>query len=179
MMEAAADQSWLEIITSRVVEPWDLDMALAQPLPDDAAQLYGHYPGETGLQAYDQAEPEIAPFLQPSGYLAVTPHSYARFLEHHVCGLQGQAAPGLSAQGFAELHTAQHGTPSALGWARQEIQGELFSFHIGSTGAHYAFAMVNADRAIAVLVNSGAPEAAQAAQTVLLEIAAQTAPASQ
>ncbi len=179
MMEAAAGQSWQEIVESRIIAPWSLDMRLAQPLPADDAQLYGHYFGEAGVQPYEEAEAEIAPFLQPSGYLAVTPASYARFLEHHVCGLSGEAAPGLSAEGFAALHTTLYGTPSALGWARQEIQGELFSFHIGSTGAHYAFAMVNADRAIAVLVNSGTQAAGQAAQTTLLELAAETAAPSE
>lgn len=176
IMETATGEPWLDIITQRIVSPWSLDAQLATPIPADSAQLYGHYQGEAGLTVYEEDEAEIAAFLQPSGYLAISPDSYGAYLEHHVCGLQGQASPGLSAPGFQALHTTAYDTPSALGWARQEIQGELFSFHIGSTGAHYAFAMVNADRAIAILVNSGAPEAAAAAQAALLELAAATAP---
>ncbi|WP_300529693.1 serine hydrolase domain-containing protein [Maricaulis sp.] len=176
MLEHVSQRSWLDLVQQDLLQGWDLEAGLGEPRPVGASQPVGHYQGPEGLTAYDEVEPEIAPFLQPSGYIAITPESYGHYLSHHVCGLQGQDAPGLSAESFVTLHTTVHGTPSALGWARQEVQGELQSFHIGSTGAYYAFALLNDQRAVAVLVNSGSPDAAAAAQATLLELGTEARP---
>lgn len=171
MLEDVSGQDWLSLLQDRVFMPWRLNAQLDTPQPETHDQLYGHYATETGLTRYDDPEPEIPAFVQPSGYLAMTPQSYGRYLRHHVCGLQGHDAPGLLAAGFEKLHTPLDDTPSALGWARFDRNGTSWSFHIGSTGAHYAYAMINEHIAIAVLVNSGTPAAAQAAQSKLLELA--------
>jgi CubicO group peptidase (beta-lactamase class C family) len=170
MLERAAGADWLTLMETELFAPWGLDAGLGEPAPDGPEQPFGHYLSGEGLEVYSSNEPEIDPFLQPSGYIAITPQSYGAYLERHVCGLQGLAAPGLSAAGLAFLHETVSDTPSALGWARQDVQGQVQSFHIGSTGAHYAFALLNDRRAVAVLVNSGSPDAAAAAQSTLLQL---------
>lgn len=171
MLEHAGGEDWLTLLETQLFDPWGLEAGLAHAQPGGAGEVHGHYTGPGGLTVYEDTEPEIPAFLQPSGYIAITPDGYARYLEAHVCALGGQTVQGLSAEALARRHEPAPGTRSALGWAQHEQDGRIWSFHIGSTGAHYAFAMLDDKVGYAVLVNSGSLAARQAALQTLLTLA--------
>ncbi|MBO6798469.1 serine hydrolase [Maricaulis sp.] len=172
ILEHLTGLGWLDIIDLYVLEAWGVGAQLAAPVSDDPAHLFGHYAEDEGLAVYALEEPEIPPFLHPAGYLSVTIEEYARYLQRHLCGLQGFSSGGLSPTSVAELHAPAPGTQSAIGWAYGEVQGANWSYHVGTTGTHYAYAAINPelDRAFAVLVNSGTPQAGQAALSTLLDL---------
>lgn len=172
ILEHLTGLGWLELIDRYVLDAWGVGAQPAASISPEPAHLFGHYEEGESLTAYVLEEPEIPAFLHPAGYLSVTIEEYARYLQRHLCGLQGFSSSGLSAARVAELHAPAPGTQSALGWAQGEIQGETWSYHVGTTGTHYAYAAINPhqDLALGVLVNSGTPRAGEAALSALLNL---------
>lgn len=169
MAEAAADEPWESLLQSRLAGPLGIHPRHGQPTRTDPAQPWGHRQRYfLGLFPRGQYAPDpretwnIGPLFGPAGDLALSAQDYAIFLQQHLAGLRGRDGV-LRAATIRHLHSGPEGY--ALGWGRSTFDGLAASTHAGSEGTFYAVVILLPERdlAAAVLINSGAPAASQAA----------------
>jgi CubicO group peptidase (beta-lactamase class C family) len=166
MGEARTEQSWEELMQSRLLRPLGIAATFGWPASNGAAQPWGH---EDAGSAFVPHAPDLAgdtlrmpPAIAPAGDLSMSVGDYARFIRLHLRGLRGQPSI-LSASSFARLHAPTGNY--AMGWGEVSLEGELTATHDGSTGTFWATVWMQPGRnvAVAVLVNSGGPRSAAAA----------------
>ncbi len=159
-----------DVLQEEVFHPLGIEAGLGEPRQMSGTQPFGHYITEAGVTAYSESEPPIPPFLAAAGNVALTPLAYARYIQAHLCGLQGESdyLPSVLVE---RLHTPVIEGGSALGWGVTELGGATTSFHIGGTGDFTAYAAIAPDKdraAFAMLSIGGAP--ASVAQKWLIEV---------
>jgi D-alanyl-D-alanine carboxypeptidase len=166
MAEARTEQSWEELMQSRLLRPLGLRGTFGWPAASDPDQPWGHdrvgdtfVPHAPNLPADTLRMP---PAIAPAGNLALCILDYARFLQVHLRGLRGRDG-FLPASAIARLH--QPTGHYSMGWGEVEIDGVRTATHDGTTGTFWATAWIQSGRdlAVAVLVNAGGERAAAAA----------------
>jgi CubicO group peptidase (beta-lactamase class C family) len=106
-------------------------------------------------RVYDQSIPEV---LSPAGMVSMTLRDYARFLQLHLRGLEGQDDSGFTADMISRLHKTRvmTGKPFesayAAGWVVQKINGEIIHAHAGSAGNFLVYMAINPARKKGVVV---------------------------
>lgn len=173
MIAAVAGASLFDAMGERLFAPLDMEAHLGEPHAIGPGQPRGHTASDSGPQPLAADQEAIPDFLDAAGDISLTPAGYARYLQAHLCGLQG--AEGIvSPAGFQRLHEAAPGTDYALGWARADLPAGRASFHIGGTGAFTTIAaLVPATGAgAAVMMNAGGDDARSAGVAMVLELLA-------
>jgi len=173
MIERVGGRPFEELMQQRLLSPLGIsaEFGTGSPAP---GHPWGHVKTADGVRVHDDSEPVIPAFLQPAGDVPISLGDYGRFLQEHLCGLQGKDGKVLKATTISALHRALPGQDTALGWGKFELDGQLASVHTGGTGTFSAYMVVvpGLDLAAATVTNSGDPEAGRAAMQLLLRLAA-------
>lgn len=159
LLERATGLSVIALLEKEVFAPLGLDAELGEPRRMAGGQPFGHYMGAQGIAVYDDLDPPIPPFLEAAGNVSITPLSYARYLQAHLCALNGET-DYLTSETAQRVHRSVQDGGSGLGWGITELNGSRVSFHIGGTGDFTAYAAIsgNQDRAaLAILSVGGEP----------------------
>lgn len=126
---------------------------------DPEGGLFGHYQTEGRIELNDAEEPPVPVFLEGAGNVSLSTADYARYVQTHLCALQGQSAY-LGQNAARRLHGRGRLNGTGLGWGATEIGGTDVSFHVGGTGDFTAYMAVSEDQnkaAIAVMNIGGGP----------------------
>jgi CubicO group peptidase (beta-lactamase class C family) len=181
MAERASGEPWETLITTRLLQPLQIQSTFGWPAQDDPSQPWGHQLLDGRLVPHDPHDPagQFPLYLWPAGNLSTSMADYARFLQLHLRGLRGDAAL-LQAGTFRKLHTPVGGEINAagdgyaLGWAvaRSRIGGVTTSYHDGSADTFYLSAALQADRdvAAAVVTNAGGDGAATGCGVAVIQL---------
>ena len=171
MLERLTGQRFEELLTARVLRPLGIDPKFDWPAAADVSQPWGHerIAGQWVANDPNAAANRIPAFLTPAGNLSLGVGDYAKFVQRHLRGLRG-AAELISAQDYQRLHTPIG--RYALGWVVATADGVRTSAHDGTAGTFYALVAIRPerDRAVVVLVNAYSADAANAANTLALQL---------
>lgn len=171
MIADAAGEPLFDALQRRVFGPLGMDAHLGEPSAVGADQPRGHTASDEGPTPLEPGRDAIPDFLDPAGNISLTPDSYGRYLQSHLCGLEGEGEL-LSTQSYARLHQAVGGTGYALGWAKADLPPGHASFHVGGTGAFTTIAALvpETGRGVAVMINVGGDEPRTAGIATVLEL---------
>ena len=161
MAEAAAEESWEEMLAERLFKP--LGMASAGFGPPGEKGKIGQPWGHTfGKEKLKPSQSDNAPVMGPAGTVHVSLRDWAKFAFLHLRGARGEAKL-LKPESFAALHTPAEGFTYAGGWVVGE-DGNLA--HDGSNTFWYARIRLHPKGNFAVLcaVNAGGDEALAAVE---------------
>ena len=156
MAEQVTGVSWESLIRARLFEPLGIHPTFGWPAFDDPHQPWGHIETKEAVQPHDPHDDyQLPAFLLPAGALSISPADYAKFLQLHLRGLQGEDGL-LKAETIKHLHTPVD-DKTALGWGIQDVEGAIASVHNGSAGTFYAVVALwpSRDLAISVFANAG------------------------
>ncbi len=169
MAEAAARDTWENLLRARVFEPLGMNSAGYGPpgTPGDLSQPRGHEDGkpvEPGIEADNPA------VCGPSNSVHCHLGDLGRFAALHLAGAQGKSG-FLRPETFADLHRSRSPEGYALGWAVGEQDtpvGPTVS-HAGSNGLWTAITWLSPPKNVACLVaaNAGVDRALEACQAAL------------
>jgi len=165
MAEAVTEQPWESLLQTRLFRPLAIQGGYGWPAAVDPDQPWGHR--RTLLRGVRAHEPDggyqLGALLAPAGDVHVSIGDYARFLQEHLRGLQGQDGL-LRAATVQRLH--RPAGDYALGWVIRPLAGARVSAHEGSAGTFHAVAVLHPERdlAVAVLANAGYSKAGDAAR---------------
>ncbi len=169
MLEHAGGEPFEALMQRRLFSPLGVTQAAFGADVGEPGQPLGHYLRD-GVQApYLDGDPIIPAFLQPAGDVSLPLADYGRYLQEHLCGLQGRQTRLLRPELIRVLHQPQGEDGASMGWGRYSFDGVDASIHVGGTGTFSAFVAVLPayDLAVATVVNSGAPDARNAALTLM------------
>lgn len=173
MLERVGGASVEELMEARVFRPLGMrDARFGDAHPGETGQPLGHYISEGALTVYLDNDPVIPLFLRPAGDVSLSLDDYGLYLREHLCGLQASATRLLDPALIEYLHAPQGEENASLGWGQYSFGGNPASVHVGGTGTFSAYVAIlpGADLAVATVVNSGAPEAGQAALSLMQAI---------
>jgi D-alanyl-D-alanine carboxypeptidase len=169
MAERVTGDSWESLMRAGLFGPLGIHPTFEWPAFDDPHQPWGHIETKDGVRPHDPHDVYQLPiFLAPAGALSISPADYAKFLQLHLRGLQGEDGL-LKAPTIKHLHTRVD-EKTALGWGVRDFEGAIASVHNGSAGTFYAVVALwpSRDLAISVFANAG-DERANAACVEVLE----------
>lgn len=166
MMEVVTGKRWEDLMRERLFEPLGMnDTGFGAPLGPGAP--WGH---ERGLFGWTPKSPaarnaDNAPVLGPAGTVHTTLEDYARFIEAHLKGAQGESGI-VSAETFARLHTPSEGGAYAMGWivTERDWAGGRALTHGGSNTLWFATVWIapETDMAFFAVTNAGGDTAFKA-----------------
>lgn len=148
MLERASGESFERLFETHVVTALQLPADLRAPAAVDAArQPWGHAGSPGALKPLTEVPAELLLYVDvtaAAGVAALTPRTYARWLQLHQRALRGEATV-LPASYVQALRDAREGD-YALGWScLQGRSGGRVLVHIGAEHGFTALAEVQAD----------------------------------
>jgi CubicO group peptidase (beta-lactamase class C family) len=165
MLEQAFGEPWEQALDRRLLAPLGLQARLQLPGQGDGQQPWGHFggPGQWIAEAPGPAPAPLERIQAPAGALVgMRLGDVLAWAQVHLRGLQGQACPVLSADGFRKLHLPVGSDGLALGWIEDTYRGRKLSCQGGSGGSFTACVALDPDRdrALVLLANGEAPRGA-------------------
>jgi CubicO group peptidase (beta-lactamase class C family) len=190
MVETALDEPWEDLLLDSLLAPLEIDGGVGWPARADPAQPWGHFDRAGMFVPHDPEDAyQLSAPIRPAGDVHASLEGYARFLQLHLRGLNGDTAL-LSDDSFRRLHTAVGGGRRtergdrfhghAVGWGILDIDGVRSSVHSGSADTFYAVVALQPDRnlAAAVVANAAGPAVERALGPLLRELLATTGPSA-
>ena len=158
MLERVSYQSW-EALVAKAFHKLKLHYLLGFPNRHDARQPWGHWlrnSTDTTLTALGPTNSyQLLDYMAPAGDLAMPLPDFARLVQLHLRGLLGHGRY-VGPASYQRLH---FGLPVyAYGWGVDALpDGAPVSFHTGSAGTFYAYAVLYPRQQVAfvVLTNDG------------------------
>lgn len=180
VIERHSGLRYSDAMNSLVFEPLGIKAHYGFPKDAGAEQPWGNtdYWGvAVKANAVTQQDAEV---LAPAGSVSLTLHDFARFVQLHLRGLQGQDDSGFSAGVIKALHQPQVLTRGpfdqayAAGWIIEKVNGETIHWHNGTMGSFYALMAINPQRkkALAVVTNVGPSQGHRVSWDILERILA-------
>lgn len=151
LLERASGKSLADLLESEVFIPLGIRAKLGEPRDMAGSQPFGHYVSEGKVVANNGEDPPIPPFLEAAGNVSFSPLDYARYLQAHLCALQGDS-DFMSPDTARRMHAADIVDGSGLGWGITKIGWANVSFHIGGTGDFTTYAAIASDQNRAVFL---------------------------
>jgi CubicO group peptidase (beta-lactamase class C family) len=168
MLEQVSEQPWTALLEVRLFTPLEMTSAgFGWPAASDPNQPWGHWIVGGALEPHPPDDTyQLGEIIGPAGDVHVSIGDFARFVQMHLRGLQGQDAL-LSVASIDYLHTPVGGY--ALGWGVYEVGGHQISAHNGSAGTFYATMAVSQsqDWGVVIATNAGGDTAAQVCNSLL------------
>jgi CubicO group peptidase (beta-lactamase class C family) len=169
MAEAAADESWENLMTETLFRPLGMRRAGFGP-PGAKGKVEEPWGHELVKGRYEPSQGDNAPVMGPAGTAHASMADWAQFAALHLDGARGRGKL-LRPESFARLHTPAEGFQYAGGWLVGR-DGELS--HDGSNTLWHARIRIRPARDAALLtaVNAGGDAAVKAvddAEAVLLD----------
>jgi len=171
MAEQAGGAAWEELVRHYVFVPLGITSAGfgAPGVAGQVTQPRGHLRGEP-VEPGPMAD--NAPVLGPAGTVHLSLADWAKFASLHLAGIRGES-DFLHKETFARLYTPSPGDTIAIGWGVDEfpVLGRLYT-HAGSNGKWFARVVLSPDRDLGILIamNTSGPQAAQAADEVVVAV---------
>ncbi|WMX15743.1 MULTISPECIES: serine hydrolase [unclassified Aureispira] len=169
MLEKVSETTWEEAILSDVLVPLDIDAVIGWPTDSDANQPFGHHsvhPLDSNLRAVTARNMfQMEDIIAPSGDLSMSIEDYAKFVQAHLQGVQGQDNL-LKADTYNYVHYGRENY--AMGWTRLLKNGTHVSTHDGSAGTFYSHTSIlkEKDLGIIIFVNASNIYATKAVYTL-------------
>jgi len=169
MLEKVSETAWEEAILSDVLLPLDIDAVIGWPTDSDPDQPFGHHsanPLDSNLRAVTaQNMFQMEDIIAPSGDLSMSIEDYAKFVQAHLQGVQGNDNL-LKASTYNYVHYGRKNY--AMGWTRLFQNGVNTSTHDGSAGTFYSHTSIlkEKDLAIIIFVNASNIYATKAVYTL-------------
>lgn len=169
MLEKVSETAWEEAILSDVLVPLGIDAVIGWPTDSDPNQPFGHHsinPLDSNLRAVTARNMfQMEDIIAPSGDLSMSVTDYAKFVQAHLQGLQGEDNI-LKASTYDYVHYGRENY--AMGWTRLFRNDVHTSTHNGSAGTFYSHTSIlkEKDLAIIIFVNASNIYAAKAVYTL-------------
>lgn len=168
MAEAAADESWEELVRALVFKPLDMKTAGFGP-PGEKGKVDQPWGHKLADGAAKPSQTDNPPLLGPAGTVHASLPDWAKFAALHLQAARGKPRL-LAADAFARLHTPAEGFNYSGGWLVGK-DGSLA--HDGSNTFWYARVRILPKENLAVLVAvnvgiEGGREAVEEAEKVLI-----------
>lgn len=158
VIERRTGLAYSEAMKKLLFEPLGIKAHFGFPIDVSPEQPWGHssYWGAAApARLIDQSIPKV---LSPAGMVSMTLKDYARFLQLHLRGMQGQDDAGFTAGMIDQLHKTRivTGLPFELayaaGWMIEKVKGETIHWHSGSAGNFVVYMAINPARKKGVVV---------------------------
>ena len=171
-----SESTWEEALKADILEPLGIQGVLGWPTDANPEQPYGHHaihPLDSNLRPVTARNMFPMPkILAPSGDLSLSVGDYAKFVQKHLQGLQGQDNL-LQSKTYDYLHYGRENY--AMGWTRLLNNGVHISTHDGSAGTFYTHTSIlkEKDLALVIFINASniyATKAVYSLKKRLLEI---------
>jgi len=171
--EAKTGTAYETLMAQRVFTPLGATAGFGWPAAGGAAQPWGHLASGTLFTPQDPDDPTwgFPPIGVPAGDTNLAMADYGKFLQAQLHGLRG--ADGLLPAALVQQMHTPNGD-GAMGWSVSTASdGYPVSFHIGSAGTFYCFAVIapHTDTAFAVAINAGNDPATPAADAAVADVA--------
>ena len=163
MLEKVAGKSWEAIVTDVIGDGLGMQYRFGWPNShNDTTQPYGHWLEGTRIQVLMPESPYKISLIEPGTDLSMPITDYSKFIQLHLNGLLGEDNE-LKASTYKFLHFGLK--DYAMGWNNGIIGDKEVSFHMGSAGTFYTYAMIDstARRAYVIMMNCSHPLAKEAA----------------
>jgi len=161
MLEQTAGRPWEILVAQEVFKPLGLASAdLGWPATvGHPQQPRGHWFENGSRRVQEFTGYNLDGPLAPAGDVQISIGDLARYGQAHLQALAG-ASSWLTSEDAHTLHaTPEEGAPTgyAMGWAIEEIEGEVGHLHAGSAGTFYAFLCLfpETGRVVAIAMNDG------------------------
>lgn len=166
MLEKISGKTWEALVTDVIGEQLGMRYKFGWPNYNDTTQPYGHWIENNRIKALAPDNPYKLNLIQPGTDLCMPITDYAKFIQLHLNGLLGQDNE-LKADTYKFIHfgTKDHG----MGWSNGLAEEKTVSFHMGSAGTFYTYALIDTTdkRAYVIMMNCAHPLAKQGAGTLM------------
>ncbi|MBK8233414.1 MAG: beta-lactamase family protein [Candidatus Eisenbacteria bacterium] len=169
IIERRTGQSWLSLLTSRLLDPLAIRAVVGWPLDHGADQPCGHtidpdHPGSGRLLPIEPSLGRLPAVVAPAGDLSMDIADYGRFAQLHLRALNHHGAI-LADSTFQRLH--QPIGDYAMGWSVLSEGENRVLFHDGSAGTFFAFAALypHQGRGFVVLITRTRPPSTRRSST--------------
>ncbi len=166
--ERASDMEWEDLIRKRLFDPLGMKSAGfgAMGKPGTMDEPWQHQITAFGVQPVEPGPMrDNPPVIGPAGTVHVSVGDWAKFIQLHLRGEQGEDGLLKSAT-IKHLHTQPDGGPYGYGWigTNREWGGGMVLTHAGSNTMNYAVVWIapRKDFAVLVMTNEGGDSAAKA-----------------
>jgi CubicO group peptidase (beta-lactamase class C family) len=163
MLEKVSGESWEALVKDIIGDQLGMQFKFGWPNSNhDTTQPYGHWIEDNRIKALTPDNPYKISLIQPGADLSMPITDYAKFVQLHLNGLLGQDNE-LKASTYKFIHFGIK--DYSMGWSNGLIGDKSVSFHTGSAGTFYTYAMIDSTekRAYVIMMNCAHPLAKQAA----------------
>lgn len=167
MLEQVAGKSWESLVTDVLGDGLGMQYRFGWPSARrDTTQPYGHWLIGNRIQVLLPDNPYKISLIEPGTDLSMPITDYSKFVQLHLNGLLGQDNE-LKASTYKFLHFGQK--DYAMGWNNGIIGDKEVSFHKGSAGTFYTYAMIDSTekRAYVIMMNCSHPLAKEGAAILM------------
>jgi CubicO group peptidase (beta-lactamase class C family) len=166
MLEKVSGKTWEELVTDVIGDQLGMRYKFGWPNYNDTLQPFGHRIEANRIVALMPDNPYKLNLIQPGTDLSMPATDYAKFIQLHLNGLLGQDNE-LKAETYKFLHFGVK--DYSMGWSNGLIGDNMVSFHIGSAGTFYTYALIDTTnkRAYVIMMNCAHALAKQGATTFM------------
>lgn len=149
MLEKVTNQSWEELVIKVFNADLKLDVAFSWPENQKRKDTWGHSFEKGTLIPVPSNTDFRLDYTEPSGDLNLKIKDFAKFIQLHLNGLQGNNNY-LKASTYSFLHNGLKNY--AMGWYNIEENGGEYSTHSGTVGTYYTTVQIDRKKGIGFII---------------------------